>query len=276
MRIQYVRCVCSTTYSCRNGAHVYPSSSIASVLRIRQVNGCDSHASKSQTFSILSSAANAFNKKRISVEQSRVFQHDSATIESCRSSHALEGWLYREKNQLFSRTNSNIFYPQCTDRFPFCIFPDAAGLSRFLHAQSRTDPLSDLRPGHNVTVSHLLPQVRDRNVSIGSGLASRTPPVSETARIATRLTMIRMFGPFFRHRFFRVIPAETYLAEFASDRRHMRRPNDTWIKPPPQYSPIKTNGTHPSIVCSLCMCNITNIEDFSPTLSYQAQPGRFH
>lgn len=43
-------------------------------------------------------------------------------------------------------------------------------------------------------------------------------------------------------RFFRVIPAETYLAEFSSDRRHMRRPDDTWIKPPPPYPPIQAHG----------------------------------
>lgn len=43
-------------------------------------------------------------------------------------------------------------------------------------------------------------------------------------------------------RFFRVIPAEQYLAEFSSDRRHMRRPDGTWIKPPPPYPPIQSSG----------------------------------
>lgn len=46
----------------------------------------------------------------------------------------------------------------------------------------------------------------------------------------------------FFQRFFRVIPADTYLASFASDRRHMRRPDGSWIKPPPAYSPIQTLG----------------------------------
>lgn len=41
-----------------------------------------------------------------------------------------------------------------------------------------------------------------------------------------------------RFRFFRVIPAEVYLTTFSSDRRHMRRPDGTWIKPPPSYEPI--------------------------------------
>lgn len=69
------------------------------------------------------------------------------------------------------------------------------------------------------------------------------------------------------HRFFRVIPADEYLTTFSSDRRHMKRPDGSWIKvrgqlfdlmthmmyfliytnfiysikPPPQYSPIITN-----------------------------------
>uniref|UniRef100_A0A1L8DA99 Protein N-terminal glutamine amidohydrolase n=1 Tax=Nyssomyia neivai TaxID=330878 RepID=A0A1L8DA99_9DIPT len=55
------------------------------------------------------------------------------------------------------------------------------------------------------------------------------------------------------HRVFRVIPAEEYLAEFASDRRHMRRPDNTWIKPPPPYPPIATNGTSHSLDDFICM-----------------------
>lgn len=43
-------------------------------------------------------------------------------------------------------------------------------------------------------------------------------------------------------RFFRVIPAEQFLAEFSSDRRHMRRTDGTWIKQPPPYPPIQSSG----------------------------------
>ena len=42
------------------------------------------------------------------------------------------------------------------------------------------------------------------------------------------------------HRFFRVVPAATFLAEFASDRRHMKKPDGTWMKSPPPYPPIQT------------------------------------
>lgn len=43
-------------------------------------------------------------------------------------------------------------------------------------------------------------------------------------------------------RFFRVIPAREYLAEFSSDRRHMKRTDGTWIKHPPSYVPIQSSG----------------------------------
>jgi len=37
------------------------------------------------------------------------------------------------------------------------------------------------------------------------------------------------------HRFFRVIPAGQFLQTFASDRRHMKKPDGSWMKPPPPY-----------------------------------------
>ncbi|XP_071867838.1 protein N-terminal glutamine amidohydrolase [Bombus fervidus] len=43
------------------------------------------------------------------------------------------------------------------------------------------------------------------------------------------------------HRRFRVIPANVYLREFASDRHHMKREDGTWIKTPPDYPPISTS-----------------------------------
>ncbi|XP_066909061.1 protein N-terminal glutamine amidohydrolase isoform X2 [Halyomorpha halys] len=43
-------------------------------------------------------------------------------------------------------------------------------------------------------------------------------------------------------RFFRVIPASEYLKYFSSDRRHMKKANGDWLKPPPPYDPIQSNG----------------------------------
>ena len=37
------------------------------------------------------------------------------------------------------------------------------------------------------------------------------------------------------HRFFRVVPAPLFLQTFASDRRHMKKPDGSWMKPPPPY-----------------------------------------
>lgn len=44
----------------------------------------------------------------------------------------------------------------------------------------------------------------------------------------------------FQCRYFRVIPANEFLKDFASDRRHMKRPDGSWIKPPPNYPAIRT------------------------------------
>lgn len=47
------------------------------------------------------------------------------------------------------------------------------------------------------------------------------------------------------HRFFRVIPATTFLSSFASDRRHMRKEDGSWLKPPPLYPCISSaNSQH--------------------------------
>ncbi|XP_068081659.1 protein N-terminal glutamine amidohydrolase-like [Anabrus simplex] len=45
-------------------------------------------------------------------------------------------------------------------------------------------------------------------------------------------------------RYFRVISASLFLQHFASDRRHMKRSDGSWIKPPPDYPPI-TSAANP-------------------------------
>jgi len=44
------------------------------------------------------------------------------------------------------------------------------------------------------------------------------------------------------HRCFRILPASKFLSLFSSDRRHMKRSDGSWIKPPPNYLPISSNG----------------------------------
>jgi protein N-terminal glutamine amidohydrolase len=41
---------------------------------------------------------------------------------------------------------------------------------------------------------------------------------------------------------FRVIPAEAYLREFSSDRRHMRNSDGSWSKPPPAWPCLRGGG----------------------------------
>lgn len=42
------------------------------------------------------------------------------------------------------------------------------------------------------------------------------------------------------HRKLRVIPAQSFLLNFASDRSHMKNPDGSWKMPPPLYPPIHT------------------------------------
>ncbi|KAM7373764.1 hypothetical protein PAMP_008591 [Pampus punctatissimus] len=42
------------------------------------------------------------------------------------------------------------------------------------------------------------------------------------------------------HRKLRVVPADSYLMNFASDRSHMKKADGSWRMPPPTYPPIHT------------------------------------
>lgn len=55
---------------------------------------------------------------------------------------------------------------------------------------------------------------------------------------------------------FRVVPASLYLAEFASDRSHMRRAGN-WLSPPPTY---------PCISTTTCTMNLNEYMDMDPDL----------
>nr|CAG4650428.1 EOG090X0C0Q [Sida crystallina] len=59
------------------------------------------------------------------------------------------------------------------------------------------------------------------------------------------------------HRFFRVIPAKDFLESFSSDRRHMKKDDGTWMKPPPTYPPIQTSTTNHNLKVFVDMTNKT-------------------
>ncbi|RHZ83032.1 hypothetical protein Glove_100g28 [Diversispora epigaea] len=43
-----------------------------------------------------------------------------------------------------------------------------------------------------------------------------------------------------KERYYRIVPLETFLKVFASDRSHMKMEDNTWIAPPPDYPPISS------------------------------------
>uniref|UniRef100_A0A3Q3XIG4 Protein N-terminal glutamine amidohydrolase n=1 Tax=Mola mola TaxID=94237 RepID=A0A3Q3XIG4_MOLML len=45
----------------------------------------------------------------------------------------------------------------------------------------------------------------------------------------------------------RVVPADSFLLNFASDRSHMRNPDGSWKMPPPLYPPIHTASHEPGL-----------------------------
>uniref|UniRef100_A0A1A8P9S3 Protein N-terminal glutamine amidohydrolase n=1 Tax=Nothobranchius rachovii TaxID=451742 RepID=A0A1A8P9S3_9TELE len=61
------------------------------------------------------------------------------------------------------------------------------------------------------------------------------------------------------HRKLRVIPAESFLLNFASDRTHMKNPDGSWKKPPPSYPPLKTAG---------CQMNLDDFISMSPAVGW--------
>jgi hypothetical protein len=85
-----------------------------------------------------------------------------------------------------------------------------------------------------IAVSDVRSQVRDGDFPHGPHFETRLFQVLFVGRVQTDGLSVLAF------RYFRVIPANEFLKEFASDRRHMKRPDGTWIKPPPNYPAIQT------------------------------------
>ncbi|XP_051246935.1 protein N-terminal glutamine amidohydrolase [Dicentrarchus labrax] len=63
------------------------------------------------------------------------------------------------------------------------------------------------------------------------------------------------------HRKLRVVPADSFLLNFASDRSHMRNPDGTWKTPPPLYPPIHT---------AECQMNLNDFISMDPTVGWGA------
>uniref|UniRef100_A0A3Q2R378 Protein N-terminal glutamine amidohydrolase n=1 Tax=Fundulus heteroclitus TaxID=8078 RepID=A0A3Q2R378_FUNHE len=61
------------------------------------------------------------------------------------------------------------------------------------------------------------------------------------------------------HRKLRVIPAESFMLNFASDRSHMRNPDGTWKMPPPPYPALQT---------AECQMNLDDFISMNPAVGW--------
>ncbi|XP_061680761.1 protein N-terminal glutamine amidohydrolase isoform X1 [Syngnathoides biaculeatus] len=55
------------------------------------------------------------------------------------------------------------------------------------------------------------------------------------------------------HRKLRVVPADCFLSNFASDRSHMKNSDGSWKMRPPPYPPISTADSHMNLDDFICM-----------------------
>ncbi|XP_057365297.2 protein N-terminal glutamine amidohydrolase-like [Daphnia carinata] len=69
-------------------------------------------------------------------------------------------------------------------------------------------------------------------------------------------------------RSFRVIPADQYLASFASDRTHMIKDGE-WLKPPPVYPPIYNTTSRNNLYAFINMTNTSDQEVPGQILNHQ-------
>ncbi|KAI8364805.1 N-terminal glutamine amidase-domain-containing protein [Radiomyces spectabilis] len=68
-------------------------------------------------------------------------------------------------------------------------------------------------------------------------------------------------------RYFRMVPAATYLAYFASDRSHMLTTSGVYIKPPPTYIPIATKENIMTLPQFINMEHYKNSEQYGTVIS---------
>ncbi|KAM9384289.1 protein N-terminal glutamine amidohydrolase [Pholidichthys leucotaenia] len=119
----------------------------------------------------------------------------------------------------------------------------------FISNQNRMVPLWKQKSGHgdqpviwdyHVILLHAVPQADVLVYDLDSQLPF---PCSLELYGTQALRSDRDIRPQF-HRKFRVVPADCFLLNFASDRSHMRNPDGSWKMPPPPYPPIRTGENH--------------------------------
>ncbi|CAJ1084285.1 protein N-terminal glutamine amidohydrolase [Xyrichtys novacula] len=115
----------------------------------------------------------------------------------------------------------------------------------FVSNQNRMVPLWKQKSGrgdqpviwdYHVILLHVGPQNRSLVYDLDSALSF---PCSLELYATQALRSDRQINPAY-HRCLRVVPADSFLLNFASDRSHMKNPDGTWKMPPPPYPPIHT------------------------------------
>ncbi|CAG8460081.1 9517_t:CDS:2 [Diversispora eburnea] len=61
-------------------------------------------------------------------------------------------------------------------------------------------------------------------------------------------------------RYYRIVPLETFLKVFASDRSHMKKEDNTWIAPPPDYPPISNKESKMNLQNFISMSESENLK----------------
>ncbi|TKS89257.1 Protein N-terminal glutamine amidohydrolase [Collichthys lucidus] len=105
----------------------------------------------------------------------------------------------------------------------------------------------------------ILMQAGLQSDSLVYDLDSELPfPVSLQLYAAQALRSDRNIRPEY-HRKLRVVPADSFLLNFASDRSHMMNPDGSWKMPPPLYPPIHT---------AACRMNLDDFISVNPAVGW--------
>ncbi|XP_059206585.1 protein N-terminal glutamine amidohydrolase isoform X2 [Centropristis striata] len=130
----------------------------------------------------------------------------------------------------------------------------------FISNDSRTVPLWKQKsgrgdqPDYHVVLLQLGPT---SSSSVVYDLDSELPfPCSLELYATQALRSDRHINPAY-HRKLRVVPADSFLSSFASDRSHMRNADGSWRMPPPPYPPIHT---------AECQMNLDDFISMSPSV----------
>ncbi|XP_040044367.1 protein N-terminal glutamine amidohydrolase [Gasterosteus aculeatus] len=133
----------------------------------------------------------------------------------------------------------------------------------FISNENRKVPLWKQRSGHGeqpvIWDYHVVMLQVRRHSSLVYDLDTELSfPCSLKLYAAQALRSDRTIQPTY-HRMLRVIPADSFLLNFASDRSHMKKSDGSWGMPPPLYPPIQTTE---------CQMNLEDFISMKPAVGW--------